>query len=164
MRSIPSGYVGMHGVEDRFLRHQILWLTYWPKGSKVGSSSNGPPIRRPQALVHNHFVAQYITEPFVEVAHTVSLDSGPNIVISLDPVGFGLGPPSPISASSDLGPLSSLHCDEWLEGNYVTSKKRIWSKVGSLGRNIHQKLLYGFFSKKGNNNKYIVIFTLLRKL
>nr|POE76348.1 hypothetical protein CFP56_34515 [Quercus suber] len=104
----------------------------------------------------DHTWTQYLVEPEpqVEIAHshTVSLDTGLNNIITTDPTDFGPSPPSPISVSSDPGILTSLHCEEWLKGDHVPSKKRIRSKLGRLGRNICQKLLCGFFSKEGGNN------------
>lgn len=104
----------------------------------------------------DHTWTQYLVEPKPQVetthSHIVSLDIGLNNIITTDPADFGPSPPSPILVSSILRILTSLHYEEWLEGGHVPFKKRIKSEFGRLGRNIRQKLLYGFFPKEGSNN------------
>ena len=122
----------------------------------MGSPSDGPQIRRSQAMGQDHTWTQYLAKPEPQVktahSHIISLDTRLNNIITTDPADFGPGPPSPISVSSDPGILTSLDCEEWLEGGHVPSKKRIRLELGRLERNICQKLLCGFFSKEGSNN------------
>lgn len=88
-------------------------------------------------------------------SHTVSLDTGLNNIVNTDTTHFGPGPPSPTLVALEPSHLLSLHCEEYLEGSHVSSKKRIRFELGTLGRNICQKLLCGFFLKKGNNNAFL---------
>ena len=64
-----------------------------------------------------------------------------------DPDAESLGPglPSPLSTQSDLGLRLSIQ-----SGQY--SKKRLRKEFNRFGRNLRQRLLCGFFVKKGNGS------------
>ena len=58
---------------------------------------------------------------------------------------LGLGLPSPLSTQSDPGPRLSIQ-----SGQY--SKKRLRKEFNRFGRNLRQRLLCGFFAKRGNGS------------
>ena len=84
-------------------------------------------------------------------SQAVSLNTRLNIITGSEPLGLGLGPPSPRSTTSNFGLLSCLHYNKWLEGTCGASQKRFGAKLGMLGRNIIQKLLCGFLHREGNS-------------
>ena len=120
---------------------------------EFGNSSTGSRLKKAQDVGQHQNLVQHMSEPLVGAIPTqaFSLDTGLNIISRFEPRGLGLGPPSPGSTTSDLGLLSRLHCNEWLEGTCGASWKRFGSELGRLGKNIHQKLLCGFLHKEGKN-------------
>lgn len=72
---------------------------------------------------------------------------------------LGLGPPSPDSFQSNLGPISAMiHEDSgWEQISNTTphylggSRKRFRKELENFGRNIRQCLLCGLFKRQGNN-------------
>ena len=64
-----------------------------------------------------------------------------------DPEAESLGPgiPSPLSTQSDPGPRLSIQSSQY-------SKKRLRKEFNRFGRNLRQRLLCGFFAKRGNGS------------
>ena len=82
----------------------------------------------------------------------MSLDIGLNIMFASEPCGLGPGPPSSALINLELGFLSSMHCTEVLARANGVARKRFEPELGRLGRNIRQKLLYGFLQKEVTND------------
>ena len=82
----------------------------------------------------------------------MSLDIGLNIMFASEPYGLGPGPPSSALINLELGFLSSMHFTEVLARANGVARKRFEPELGRLGRNMRQKLLYGFLQKEVTND------------
>ena len=88
---------------------------------------------------------------------TRSLDTRLDNLNNLSPISPSPGPPSPGSAYSDLYPLSLKQKEEIKDLNLtnsttsVVSRKSFRVEFGRLGRNIRQRLLYGFCPNEGTS-------------
>lgn len=127
----------------------------------MGDSSIGPILSRPHTHPHN---TERTQDNLSQLGLNGGLDTnsvhyGPNdtlgphqafeveLQIQSHPEGkpFGPGPPSPISTQSDPGPRLSLQGSQ-------CSKKRLRKEFSKFGRNLRQRMLCDFFTKRGNGS------------
>ncbi|XP_030959335.1 uncharacterized protein LOC115981322 [Quercus lobata] len=80
---------------------------------------------------------------------TVSLDTGLDTIRPSGVADTDLSFSSPTSVRLEPGVLGYLGCDQELGNLFSSSRKRIGTNLGRFGRNIHQKLMCGFFTKEG---------------
>ena len=86
----------------------------------------------------------------------MSLDTGLNSFFGSEGHGLGPGPPSPASINFDPGYLSNLHCNDVLPKTNGAARKRFGPDLGRLGRNIRQRLLYGFLQNEGTKRLSLI--------
>lgn len=141
---------------------------------EVGDSSNGPQLFRIEAQSNNLSNPQDTSTQHPEPTRT---DHGPNIgeklgpcpvrdagirtLSNLGPISFESSNPSPISMRSNPYPLSCFNGGERSKPatkqnpRNRTHRKRFHKEIGRLGRNIHRKLLCGFYQKESTNDSHI---------
>lgn len=158
-----SGTIAMFNLDKRN-ENQPEWIRRHAWGGRQTQEASNTliePVVRDVNRDGLHFALEDLTQwakiilgpnlLYIAQARTVSLGTGLDNITNLGPNALGpiQAPHSPTPAISDLGILSSLNCGEGLEGNWGTSKKRIGSEMGRLGRNLRQKLLCGFCIDEG---------------
>lgn len=109
--------------------------------------SNGPGVEQPITLTQTHFTTQSMPGSGVEniPSQTVSLDMSLDTIRASGVADTNSSVSSPTSVKSEPGVLGCMGCDQELGNLCSSSRKR-------FGRNIHQKLMCGFFSKEGNTH------------
>ena len=116
--------------------------------------SNGPGIGQPNTLTQTHFTTQSMPGSGLEniPTQTVSLDTGLDTIRPSGVADTDLSFSSPTLVRLEPSVLGCLGCDQELENLFSSSRKRIGTNLGRFGRNIHQKLMCGFFTKEGNTH------------
>ena len=114
--------------------------------------SNGPDLGQPSTLNQTHFATQSMPGSRVEniPTQTVSLDTGLDTIRPSGVADSNSSFSSPTSVRLEPGGLGCLGRDQELRNLFSSSRKRIGTEIGRFGRNIHQKLMCGFFTKEGN--------------